>query len=148
MWGPRVGMPKKSMWRVEQFDTLRLGVIGELSSGCATGTFRAKWGSPIYTGFSAWQGASGQEKIGGVNVALQSIPLYVSAGNDDTCGGSTGPQPCPTAYQLQHTSAMSGTGLNLNTQFGINMGTPDYHGDTIPNGTGTGYNVGADGAAR
>jgi hypothetical protein len=27
MWGLRVSMPKRSMWRVAQFDTLRLRLI-------------------------------------------------------------------------------------------------------------------------
>ena len=33
MWGLRVSMPKKSMWRIAQFDTLRLGPAPDTRRG-------------------------------------------------------------------------------------------------------------------
>lgn len=111
------------------------------------GSFSIAWGGTTYTSFASWQTATGQEKISGSNVGLTSNPSLTSPGSGGTVNGYQ--PPAPTAYHLQHGSAMIGAGLNLSTQFSISPGTIDYYGDPIPNGgAGTGYNVGADGANR
>ncbi len=94
-----------------------------------------------------WQTATGQEKIGGVDVSLTSDPRLTSPGRGGTTNGYD-PRSL-TAYHLQHGSPMIGAGLSLAAQFSISPGPWDYYGDPIPNRRAwTGYNIGADGANR
>lgn len=111
----------------------------------ASGTFAISWNSTSYSTFSAWQTATSQEKISGTNVGLTSNPSLQSPGSGGTVGGYA--PPAPTAYELLTGSPMIGAGLNLSTQFSINPGTQDYYGNAIPEGSGTGYPVGAYGGA-
>jgi hypothetical protein len=79
--------------------------------------------------------------------------MLANPGNGGTCtwtpSSSTGPQPCPTAYELQSGSPLLGTGLDLTqSPYNLNVGTHDYFGNPLGNGVGSGYNIGADGAAR
>lgn len=106
-----------------------------------SGTFSITWNSTGYSSFSTWQTATSQEKISGSNVGLTSNPLLQSPGSGGTVGGYA--PPAPTAYDLLATSPMIGVGLNLTTQFSINPGTQDFYGNAIPEGSGTGYPVGA-----
>lgn len=112
-----------------------------------------RWGpSGFYSSLSAWQTATGEEQISGVNVGTTANPLLVAPGSGGTCTwtppSNTGPQPCPANYKLQHGSPMIGTGLTP-AQVGVpNFGQYDYYRDPIPHVTGTGWNIGADGAAR
>lgn len=99
-----------------------------VAAGGSTNKFR--WNGVNYTTFAAWQTATGQEKIAGSNVGFTSDPLMVSAS---------------TSAQLQSSSPMRGTGINLFTQYGIDQGSSDLYGNGIPSHIGTGYNVGADG---
>lgn len=114
----------------------------------STGSVIFQWGNVNYTSLAAWQAASGPVDSLGRN----SNPLISSPGNGGTCNSivaSAGPQPCPSADQLQHGSPMIGTGLNITVApYSLNIGTRDYYGNAIPNGVGTGYNIGADGAAH
>jgi Right handed beta helix region len=77
----------------------------------------------------------------------------VNAGAGGTCSWSpplaNGPQPCPTVYHLNGGAPGVGAGLNLTVApYNFNVGTRDYWGATIPHATGTGYNMGADGAVH
>lgn len=99
------------------------------------GSFSLTWNGVTYSSFAAWQTATSQEKISGSNVGLTSNPLLTNPG-----GGTSG------SYVLQVGSPMIGVGINLTTQFSISQGSRDYVGNAIPNGIGTGYNVGSDGA--
>ena len=89
------------------------------------------WSGTTYTSFAAWQTATGQEKIGGVNVGLTSNPsLYVPGGG--FINGGNGYVPAKLmAYNLQSGSAMIGAGINLQTQYSINPGTQDFYGTAI-----------------
>jgi hypothetical protein len=107
----------------------------------AVGSFSLVWNATTYTTFSSWQTATGQEKISGSNVGLTSNPLLNNPGGGGTVHGYA--PPAPTAYDLQGGSPMRGTGINLMSQFSIAQGSQDYYGNAIPNGIGTGYNVGA-----
>jgi hypothetical protein len=61
--------------------------------------------------------------------------------------GQPGAINCPSAYALTTGSSMIDTGVNLTgSPYNLTMPTKDYFNNTIPNGVGTGYNVGADGA--
>ena len=57
--------------------------------------------------------------------------------------------PCPTNYELQAGSTLIGAGLDL-TQAPYNLTLPiqDYYTNAIPNGSGSGWNYGADGATH
>jgi hypothetical protein len=93
------------------------------------GTLNFSWNGTSYGSFSAWQTATGQEKISGVNVGLTSDPkLYVPGGGFITAGYS--PQKMQ-AYNLQAGSPMIGAGLNPTTQFGINPGAQDFYGNAV-----------------
>lgn len=108
-------------------------------------SFSITWLGATYTSFASWQTATGQEKISGTNVGLTSNPLLSGAGSGGTCGGWSA--TCPSQYELTSGSPMIGTGLNLTlSPYSLVVGTSDYYTNTIPNGTGTGYNVGAYGA--
>ncbi len=104
-----------------------------------SGTFSIKWGGTTYSTFSAWQTAVGKEKISGSNVAKTTNPLLVSPGTGGTVGGYIPGNL--TAYNLQSTSPMIDTGINLSSQFSITAGSQDYYGTTIPQGSG--YELGA-----
>jgi hypothetical protein len=99
------------------------------------------YGGTNYTSFSAWQGA-GNDTHG-----MTANPSLTSPGGGSTCytsGDATGgPQPCPSAYKLTTGSAMIGIGKDLSSTF--TLPSRDYYGNSIPNGVGTGYNIGADG---
>jgi hypothetical protein len=107
------------------------------------GTFNLSYGGTTYTNLSSWQAVA----PGGETGATTANPQLTSGGNGGTCGGWN--SSCPSAYELLHGSPLIGIGLDL-TQgpYSLSVGSQDYYGDTTPNGTGTGYNVGADGAAR
>jgi len=106
-----------------------------------TGAFTVNWGGVVYSSYSAWQTATGQEKISGIDVGHTLDPKLVSPGNGGTIGGDGYAPPAPTAYQLLSTSTMSTLGLNLFTQFGIDQGTQDYYG--FPLGPASSYPIGA-----
>lgn len=111
------------------------------------GTTKIQWNGSSYATVALWQTATGQEKIGGVDVSLTSDPRLTSPGRGGTTNGYD-PRSL-TAYHLQHGSPMIGAGLSLAAQFSISPGPWDYYGDPIPNRRAwTGYNIGADGANR
>ena len=69
------------------------------------------WSGTTYTTFAAWQSATGQEKIGGVNVGLTKSPQAVTYGYS---GAISGYVPASlTQYQLQTASPLIGAGVNL-----------------------------------
>lgn len=104
------------------------------------------WNNTNYTTFASWQSATSQELLASVNVGLTSNPALLNPGGGGTLNGYYPGQL--SAYYIPSTSPMCGTGLNLSTHFSISDGGVDFFGDTTPNPTGTGYNVGADGASR
>src|SRR5262249_28424179 len=92
-----------------------------------------------------------------IGLDLHSLTINPSLTGTPNTGGTcytlsasppAGPQPCPNVYQLHSGSPLIGTGANL-TQAprSLNVGTQDYYGNTIPHGTGSGYNIGAYGGA-
>lgn len=108
--------------------------------------FRAVVNGGTYNGVAAWNAASGDTgPTPGVN------PNFASPGGAAarTCygGGNPAAPTCVTNYALQTGSSLIGSGLNL-TQASDPMTVPstDYFGNAIPNGVGTGYNFGVDGA--
>lgn len=105
-----------------------------------TGAFSIKWNGTTYSTFSAWQTATSEEKISGVNVAKTSNPLLISPAALINLGGYV--PASLTSFNLFAGSTMGGTGVNLSTQYSINPGTQDYYGNAIPNSSGN-YDIGA-----
>jgi len=82
------------------------------------------WGTSTYNSISDWQ-ASGME-----TAAVWGDPVFTNPGNGGTCnwtpGGAAGPQPCPSAYQIQAGSAALGTGLTV-----PDSGAVDYYQNSL-----------------
>lgn len=108
-------------------------------------------GSNLYATLSAYQAATGYD-VGSV----ATNPNLTSPLADTTCwpggvipaGPQNQPSGCPAGMVLNSGSAMIGTGLDLTsglTAYGLPLPTRDYYGNTVPNGVGTGFNIGADG---
>lgn len=96
------------------------------------------------------QAAYGYE-TGSIQVSSPTGLGLTNPGGGGTCQAGTsiptGPQPCPNAYVATTGSVLIGSGIDLTqTPYSLNVGTRDYYGTSIPNGHGTGYNIGADGA--
>jgi hypothetical protein len=88
---------------------------------------------------AAWQASV----LGGDNGANTSNPSFngtvpVPTGCTWTPSDTTSPGPCLINYQLTTGSPDLGTGLSISSP-----GTMDFFGLTIPNGVGSGYNIGA-----
>jgi hypothetical protein len=95
------------------------------------------WAGTGYTTFAAYQSGASQD----ANSNVSSTTFTGTAGTGGTCyvsGIPAGPQPCPSVYQLQGGSAQRGVGVSISSP-----GSRDYYGNAIPNGVGTGYNIGA-----
>ena len=96
------------------------------------------WNGTGYSTFATFKSGSSQEAHG-----TAANPSLTSPGSGGTCyssGTPAGPQPCPSAYVLQGGSAMIGVGVSI-----ASPGSRDYYANTIPNGVGSGYNIGTDG---
>jgi hypothetical protein len=109
----------------------------------ATGVFGITWTGSSYSSLSAWASAAGEEMQNGSLVGLSVDPRLTNPGAGGIAGGY---EPSSLgAYRLQAGSPLIGKGIDLKKLSGIDMGPQDYFCDPIPNGTGTGYDVGADG---
>jgi hypothetical protein len=108
-----------------------------------------RWANTSYTSIASFSSATGQDAN-----STTGDPSFGSTRPSGTCSwtpsSSNGPQSCPGGYHLSTNSTGElGTGFNINATYGIDVGTRDYYGNPIPNGgTGSGFNLGADGAAH
>ncbi|MCU7550622.1 T9SS type A sorting domain-containing protein [Chitinophagaceae bacterium LB-8] len=97
-------------------------------------TFKITWGATTYSSLTSWRSATGQEKINGVASGLQTDAQFA-----DTTQGVTFNDPTNLTtlkrYKLLSTSALINKGLNLKTQFNINIGSQDYWGNSLVNKT-------------
>lgn len=78
---------------------------------------------------SAWQSATGQEKISGRNVGHTFEPRLVVYGGGGAIGAYI-PASLPQ-YEPQVGSPIIAAGLNLSRQYRINPGTQDFYGNRI-----------------
>jgi hypothetical protein len=96
-----------------------------------------------YTSFGAYQSGTGREKK-----SVTTDPDLSAPGTGGACNSSTtaGTQTCPSQYLLESGSPVAGTGLDLTRapySLAAGVGATDYYLRPIPNGQGTGYDVGA-----
>jgi hypothetical protein len=107
-----------------------------------SGTFAIRWGTTTYTSLSAWLAAAPtQERVGSTIVAKNVNPLLTSPGGGGTIGDADLLETALAAYRLQAGSPLIGAGLNLSALFGIDPGSRDFYGTTIPQDGA--YDVGA-----
>jgi hypothetical protein len=120
------------------FNNIILTVPGKACADIGSGvTFQGNcyWsgGGPLningYTSLAAGQ-ATGQEMLDGQPVGYETDPKLVNP------GGSS-----DTDYQLQSSSPMINGGLDLPVEFGLDVGSQDYFGNSIPQDGA--YDVGA-----
>ena len=81
------------------------------------------------TAITAWQTATGQEKIGGSSVFVNKEPQLVVYGGGGTVGGYI-PASLPQ-YQLQINSPMLTSGIDVASQYGISYPSKDFYGVAI-----------------
>ena len=91
--------------------------------------YRFTWNKSSYTSLAAWQAATGQEKLDGVNVGLTTNPQIYALGGGSINGGYIPAKLM--AYNLQPSSPMIGAGLNLQKEFGIAPPSQDYFGTPV-----------------
>ncbi|HEY6464132.1 MAG TPA: hypothetical protein VIY73_28380 [Polyangiaceae bacterium] len=107
----------------------------------STGTFGITWGGTSYTSLGAWSSAANEETQGGKLVGLNVDPMLANPGSGGTIGGY---DPSALAgYALKSGSPLVGTGIDLKKAANLTVGAQDYFGNPVPNGVGTGYDVGA-----
>lgn len=91
-----------------------------------------------YNSFASYQTGSSQD----AHSTTTSVVLNGVAGSGGTCYPNPQP-PCPTNYELRTSStAQLGTGVSISSP-----GAVDYYGNSIPNGVGGGWNMGAYGGS-
>jgi hypothetical protein len=97
-----------------------------------------KWEASTYTTFSNWRAAfTTQETVAGVATFKSTSPLLVGA---VPVGNTNGFNPLLLgAYKTQAASPCKNGGQDMLTLYGINPGTRDLFGNTIPQGL---YDIG------
>lgn len=97
-----------------------------------------KWGATTYTTFSNWRAAFPlQETVAGAATFKATNPSLVGTVPVGTIGGF---DPLLLgAYKTQAASVCKNGGQDLNALYGINMGSRDLFGNTIPQGL---YDIG------
>ncbi|UCE99779.1 MAG: hypothetical protein JSV82_01560 [Planctomycetota bacterium] len=103
--------------------------------------FIIKWGRcRTYYSLDEWRLATGQEMLDGAPIGFQVDPKLIYAGSGGTIG-----DPCQLdtleAYKLGGASPIIDQGLDLTALFGTDVGTRDFYGSAIPDGSG--YEIGA-----
>lgn len=106
----------------------------------SSGTFTISDDGSNYSSLSGWRTATSQEKNGSTNTGYSVNPQLTSPGNGGTIGNAYNLGNL-SAYMLQSTSPMINAGLNLNSLFGVNPGSMDFYGNSIPYNTS--YDIGA-----
>lgn len=95
-----------------------------------TGNYEYNEAGTVYNSLANWR-TTGQEVVGGANVGLEQDPMLRDPGNGGIIGNPTN-LPNLTAYQTFSGNPLEDAGLDLNTLLGINVGTRDFYGGSIP----------------
>jgi len=90
-------------------------------------------GSTEYSSLDAWRTATGQEMLDGQPVGYEISPQLVDVHDHPILGPHN--LANLVGYKLKSTSQCRDTGLDLLTLFGIDPGTRDYYGNSIPQGS-------------
>ena len=94
--------------------------------------FRIRWDGANYSSLNDWQLATGQEMLA-APVGIVAEPQLQSPGGGGTIGDPYLLDSL-TAYQLAPGSPMIDAGQDLLNGYGVDPGTADYYGTTIPQG--------------
>jgi len=84
-----------------------------------------------YASLSAWRSATGQETLDGRPAGFGCDPLLAGPGNGGTIGVATQLHTL-AAYKLRGRSPLIDRGLDLQVRFGVDVGTNDFYGTTLP----------------
>ena len=109
----------------------------------AGATWSVLWGGTAYSSLAAWR-ATAQETAAGAATGFAVDPLLNAAGDGGTLDDAAKLETLG-AYKLQSSSSLIDRGLNLAASFGVNIGTIDFFGATLPQAAG--YDVGANEAS-
>lgn len=93
--------------------------------------FQISWYGKSYLSLADWRSATGQEQIKGTDVGLKVDPKLLAPGNGGTLNNAKLLDTL-NVYRLQSSSPLIEAGLNLTQLFGIDPGTRDYYGNTLP----------------
>ncbi len=93
-----------------------------------------------YKSLEEWRAATGQEMLNGKPVGSVVDPKLVDMGKSVTIGDPTKLHTL-TTYRLQKDSPLIDAGLDLRSLFGIDPGSRDFYGNSIPKGKA--YDIGA-----
>ncbi len=99
-----------------------------------TGQFTFNVGGVNYNSLSAWQNATGMEKLNGTPTGSALDPKLVDAGFDGiyfSSGLTASTFASMTAYRLDSASPLRNTGIDLKNVFGINVGTSDFYSQPL-----------------
>ena len=95
------------------------------------GVYSYREGANNYNSLNNWRAGKGQEMQGGNPVGLETDPLLKNPGNGGTVGDPfllSGLE----AYKATTGSPLEDAGQDLNTLYGLNVGTRDFFGTTTP----------------
>lgn len=100
------------------------------------------FGSYFYS-LSEWKaGAAGQEMKGNKSIGFSKDPLFINPGGGKSIKPTHGGDlTYMTAYMIQPTSEMIDAGLNLNEEFGIDIGSRDFYNNKVLEGSN--FDIGA-----
>jgi len=98
------------------------------------------WNGTIYATLEKWRDITGQEKINGVAKGIVVNPDFVDPGKSVTIGDPT-KLASLSSYKLKSSSGVINKGLNLASNFGIDVGKVDFWKNSIAQKTT--FNIGS-----
>ena len=98
-----------------------------------------RWGTITYGSLAAWR-VTGQETVGGAGTGFSVDPQLASPGAGGTLDDAARLESVD-AYRLIDGSMMVDAGIDLAVRFGMNPGTRDYYGTSLPQRGG--FDIGA-----
>ena len=104
------------------------------------GKFVVVDGGATYASLDQWRAAAGQERLRNEATGIALDPRLTAMNSGETMSG-TRPLSDLIAYRLLPDSPLIDAGLDLATEFGIEVGQRDFWGTPIPQGRG--FDIGA-----
>jgi len=90
-----------------------------------------KWGKKNFKSLAEWRTATKQESMDGSDIGFEIDPGLMDPGHGGIIGNA--PQPGTlNAYKLKQASPLIDQGLDIKSLFGIDPGSHDFYGTTIP----------------